>query len=291
MCIEAATKNANAIAQKYEAEFIEIINKYFNEDYFETQKNSLTSPFTNVYSKLMELNKKYNIDPIDYHQFKDILLPQVKERILKSVSVVERSVLERKFNFLENNAKDKILNSHLDSFELNKFLAANLNEEGLSEDKEMELVSIQVTKMLNEKSLIVNENPDFDFISSLSPYSLDGKTGYSEKDSKNILSQGDLNKLFLAKRDYLNNSDLLSPDDQITFDDGDKIENETDYAPLDAYVPDVEGMPEFGKNEIIPGYTLHAKITDIDYATNSKETKVSFQLGVSKTDDVNKKVL
>jgi hypothetical protein len=290
MSIEAATNEANATAQKYEEEFNDIVSKYFNEDYFAMQKNSLTSPFTDVYSKLMELNKKFNIDPIDYHQFKDVLLPQVEERILNNVSVKERTEYARKFNFLENNARDKILNSHLNSFQLNNFLAANLNEEGLSEDKEIELVSIEVTKMIVNKTLIINENPDFDFIGSLAPYSVDGKTGYKNTD---ILEPNDLNKLFLAKRDYLGNSPLLSPDKQTSQDiDASTIhESKQEYLPLDTYIPSTEGLSRFEQNEIIPGYTLHAKIINIDYATNSEKAKVSFQLGISKTDDVNKKIL
>jgi hypothetical protein len=293
MSNEKAVADANARCAEYEAEFAKVIDKYFEEQYFEIQKSSLTSPFTNVYSKLLDLNNRYNIDPIDFHQFEDVLLPQVKERFLKNASVGEKAELTRKFNFLESQAKSKILGKHLDSFKLNRFLADALNEDEISNDKDLELVSIQVAKMVTNKTLIVNEVPEIDFPGLLAPYSADGKTGYESKEGKNVLSPDDLNKLFLAKRDLLGDSTLLTPDDTSVDEANDNIGGDVrqDYAPLNTYTPTAEGMPKFAKNEIIPGYTLHAKITNLDYESDSNLAKVGFQIGVSKTDDVNQDIV
>jgi hypothetical protein len=285
---EEATNNAYAQAQAYEKEFYQILEKYYDEQYFNTQKNSLTSPFVNVYSELMQLNTEYGIDPIDYYQLQNILLPQMEENILYNASPDSKQKFSRKINLLENQLEEQKIQKHLDSFHLNRMLAAALNDEGLTDEKDMELVASQVAKMLANRTLILNENPDIDFVSLLAPYSLDGKNGYSDKDKQNILSQDDLNKLFLAKRDYLGNSELLSPNEssqsEISNDDTKPVKEE--YLPLDAYVPKTEGLSSFAKNEIIPGYTLQAKIISIDYASDSNAAKVDFQIGISKTSDL-----
>jgi hypothetical protein len=290
---EKASANAYAQANNYEKEFNEIVNKYYDDEYFEIQKDSLSSPFVVVYTKLLDLNKKYDIDPIDYNQFQNTLLPQVKEKILNNVAISQKPQISQKFTFLEKQAKDKILKEHLNSFHLNKFLASTLNEEGLSEDKELELVGIEVAKMISNKTLVLNEEPTTDFASLLSPYSDNGQVGHNEKEGKNILQPDEINKIFFAKRDYLGDAIMLQPDENRNLsDDFYNIEekNDQNYLPLDKYIPTVEGMPGFEKNEIIPGYTIHAKIASIDYGSDSNLVKVGIQVGVSKTADVNQNI-
>jgi hypothetical protein len=284
---EEASNDAYIQAEKYSKEFSEYVNKYLDEEYFTTQKTSLSSPFVNIYSKLVNLNSLHNIEPIDYYQFETVLLPQVKENFLHSVSREELPNINQKFNILKKQAKTEILNKHLNSFELNKFLASSLNNEGLTKEKEMEFVTIEVMKMITNKFLVLNENPEIDFTSLLAPYSETGAEGYSNKNNKNILEQKVLNKLFLAKRDFLGNTEMLKPDDRAQANEEitiDKIK-EQELLPLDKYIPATEGMPTFEENEIIPGYTLHARIISIDYATNSEVANVGFQLGVSRTFD------
>jgi hypothetical protein len=290
---EESINDAYTQAQAYGKEFYRILGKYYDEQYFNMQKNSLTSPFVNVYSELMQLNVEYGIDPIDYYQLQNILLPQMEENILHNASPDSKQKFSRKINLLEKQLEEQKMQKHLDSFRLNRMLAATLNDEGLTDEKDMELVVSQVAKMLANRTLILNENPDIDFVGLLAPYSPDGKTGYSDKDKQNILSQDDLNKLFLAKRDYLGNSDLLSPDDLSQGEEkniGDVEPTKQEYLPLDVYVPKNECLPSFAKNEIVPGYTLQAKIISIDYTSDSNVANVNFQIGISKTGDLNSDV-
>jgi hypothetical protein len=265
-------------------------SKYYDEQYFDIQKNSLTSPFTNVYSKLVQLNNKYNIDPVDLYQLQSVLLPQIEENVLCNASINTKQKISKKFSLLENQLEEKISKKHLNSFHLNRMLAATLNEEGLTEEKDMELVASQVANMLANKALILNENSDIDFVSLLSPYSDDGKTGYKEN---SVLSPEDLNKMFLAKREYLGDSALLNPSEprMDEFSNGsDTKPKEQEYLPLDVYTPKTEGLPAFAKNEIISGYTLHAKIISVDYASDSNLAKVGFQIGISKTDNLDSEI-
>jgi hypothetical protein len=290
MTNEKANNEAALRCNAYEKEFNNFVDKYHDEQYFERQKASLISPLNNVYSELLELNKKNNIEVIDYNQFENVLLPQIKERVLNNASVKEQPELNQKFNTLETQAKSKILGKHLNSYKLNKFLAASFNDQENSIDKDLELAAIQTIKMISNKSLIVDENPIIDVPGLLAPYSADGKTGYSEN---SVLSPEDLNKLFLAKRDYLGDTIMLQPDENSNLsDDFYYIEekNDQNYLPLDKYIPIVEGMPEFAKNEIIPGYTLHAKISKLDYTSDSDVVKVCFQIGISKTNSLDENI-
>jgi hypothetical protein len=283
---EKAQTDANTQSEAYEKELNEAINKYYDKDYFETQRKGLASPCANIYVKMSDLNSKYSIDPIDYHEFKDILLPQAKEKILNSASVSQKPQLTRKFNFLESQMEDKILHKHTNSFYFNEFLASVLNDQGLSEKQKLENAGSYAAKMICEKLLILNKNPEVDFVSLLASYSADGKTGYEEK---NILDSKIVNKLFLVKRDFLGNVDLENPNW------GDNPENpgeigdivNQDYLPLDKYIPIMEELPSFEENEIIPGYTLHAKIVNIDGDTNSDVANVKFEIGISITEDLN----
>jgi hypothetical protein len=244
---------------------------------------SLSSPLNNVYFELLELNKKNNIEVIDYNQFENVLLPQIKDRVLNNVSVKEQPELNQKFKVLESQAKSKILGKHLNSYKLNKFLASSFSEQENSADKDLELAAIQTVKMISNKSLIVDENPGIDFVGLLAPYSKNGKTGYSEN---SVLSPDDLNKLFLAKRDYLVGSDFLAPDEQMVPETEESDIPSQGYARLDEYIPRNDGVAKFTKNEIIPGYTLHAKISNLDYTSNSDVVKVGFQIGISKTESL-----
>jgi hypothetical protein len=280
MTSEKANNEAAMRCDAYEKEFESFVSKYYDEQYFERQKNSLTSPLNNVYSELLELNKKNNIEVIDYNQFENVLLPQIKERVLNNASIKEQPELNQKFNVLEFQAKSKILGKHLNSYKLNKFLVSSFNNQESSVDKELELAAIQVVKMIGNKSLIVDKNPGIDFVSLLAPYSKNGKSGYSEN---SVLDQEHLNKLFLAKRDYLVGSDFLRPDEQMVPETEESNIPPQEYARLDEYIPRNDGIASFAKNEIIPGYTLHAKITNLDYASNSDAVKLGFQIGISKT--------
>jgi hypothetical protein len=280
MSNEESNNEAALRCNAYEKEFNNFVDKYNDKQYFERQKSSLTSPLNNVYSELLELNKKNNIEVIDYNQFEKVLLPQMKERVLNGASVKEQAELNQKFNTLETQAKSKILGKHLNAYKLNKFLVSSFNTQENSADKDLELAAIQTVKMITNKSLIVDENPSIDVASLLAPYSKNGKTGYTEK---SILSQDDLNKLFLAKRDYLVESDFLKPNEQTTTENKENDVPPQEYLHLDEYIPHTDGLASFAKNEIIPGYTLHAKISNLDYASNSDTVKLGFQIGISKT--------
>jgi hypothetical protein len=173
----------------------------------------------------------------------------------------------------------------LNNFNFNNYLfsAFNTFEKESKEyvENEQSIIANEIVKMVNNKSIILNK--DSSFTKELAAYSASGKDGLDAADNS-ILSQEQVYKLILAKRDLLGNVNLEKPSDE------EKLNGEStglnfsqNYKPLDAYVSDVEGCPSFLENEIIPGYTLHAKITNLDFTSDSNFASVDFQLGFSST--------
>jgi hypothetical protein len=289
---QKAASLAYGVCDKYERELNSFIENYSNPEFLEEQRKSLSSPLAKMYSEIVRLNKENNIEVIDYYQFKNTLLPEFESEIINnSENNTQKIEYLRKFGLLEKQAEDKILKKHLHGYYFNRFLndSVEKEDEKTMKEKEYDFVGAEILKMIGNKALVVNQ--DFDFASLLAPYSEDGKNGYVVKEKENILSQEDVYQTFLAKRDFLGNTDLLEPEEDANANEETSDENEQPLLPLDKYVPDNEYLPSFEKNEIIPGYTLQAKIVEMDYETNSDTVKVGFQLGTSKTNDINNEIV
>jgi hypothetical protein len=217
---ENATSYAYQEKIQYENEFNEQENKYLDEEYLAGVKKSRVSPFVSIYSELNKLNKKYDIDPIDYYQFKYKVLPQMKKDISKATKTRSQQI-SRKIRFLESHLDDKILTKNYDTFRFSKFLYDNSITDDVPEDEENEkdreeeklkLVGNKVLKMVEEKEIILQDNPDF--VEMLAPYTLTGNIGYSTK-GYSVLLQEDMFKIILAKRDMLANSNFKKSENKI----------------------------------------------------------------------------
>jgi hypothetical protein len=245
------------------------------------------------------LNNKYSIDPIDYYQFKNKIFPKLKTQLLQNTKIYQKQNDEARINRISDLLYTHAVNNNLTAFQFNSFLSNELvklsAEEGTEPAEEEKQKSNsanflkEVVKMLENKKITINENPEINFPGLLAAYSADGKTGYSLEN--NVLSQEDVYKIVLAQRDplfgirltsFFGNVDYSSTTLPSSLKDN-LSQGVTPSAPLDELNQGNSELANYKKGEILPGVVLHLKISSIDYSSDSKYAKVRFQVGISQT--------
>jgi hypothetical protein len=184
----------------------------------------------------------------------------------------------------ESDAQYRSLNP---DFVKNKSFLSTRSIEDNKTTAKLKLVLRSAETMIGDRLTV---NPDFDIGAVLLAY---GKTNGYELNSE--LSLTDLSAAFNFKYDLTYGSILSVPDTDehltrtVTTKSAEEVEYDTSLSfthqkSFDGY--NGEGSGSLAAGEIISGYTIHARIISLDTDSNSRTCNVTYQFGVSKTDDM-----
>jgi len=228
------------------------------------------------YATINMLNKKFDIDPIDYDKIDDNV-NNIKQTLLSDGYDSEK--IEQDVNNYKTNVEPMIKVLQLDN--MSATLLANSYDKESQVKKNLEAISDLIRPQIGS-TITVKDDVLSDFASKLAVYSTNGQVGYKTGDE---IEANDMGSLFKMQYDNTQGMILHTPA-EVDYDNiTSPINNASDIKlpyietkDMNGY--SVPGGATWNPGECFPGYRLVARIVNQDFTTDSNVDNITFQLGV-----------